>query len=219
MTGTYVDLQNRIADELLTGATVTTAQIKLEILSAIQHYERERFWFNEAQTTLSTAASANSVAVPSDLLEIDTIDVTYGGHPYGLRRRDWAWYSRLGLRDTTVGKAVPGQFVYYQNTLYLYPVPDAIYALLMSYVKQLTTLSADADTNSWTTDGEAMIRARAKQALKLNYQNDDTAMQMVGAMEAAGKDFFSPLEEMAYVSLTRSSTARISSGRIAATRF
>jgi len=69
MTGTYVDLQNRIADELLTGATVTTAQIKLEILSAIQHYERERFWFNEAQTTLSTAASANSVAVPSDLLE------------------------------------------------------------------------------------------------------------------------------------------------------
>jgi len=217
VTGTYVDLVNRIADELLIGATITTAQIKLEILSAIQHYERERFWFNEAQATASTVSGVNSVAAPTDMLEIDTLDVTYGGRPYPVRRRDWAWYSRLGLRDTTVGRSVPGQYVYYNQTLFLYPVPNDAYVLLISYVKQLTTLSADADTNAWTTDAEALIRTRARQALKLNYQNDDTAMQMVAAMEAAGKDYLSPLEELAYRSLMHSTTARVSSGRIAST--
>jgi len=70
-------------------------------------------------------------------------------------------------------------------------VPDAIYALLDEYVKAADPLSADADTNSWTTDGAAMIRARAKQALKLNYQNDDTAMQMVGAYGSGRQGFSS----------------------------
>lgn len=216
MAGDYVSMQARLADELLTGSTITTAQIKIEILSSIQHYERQRFWFNEGSATASTVAATNNVGVPSDLLEIDSIDVTYAGHPYPLDRATWDWYSNVSARDVTVGRGPPETFVYYQNLFYLYPVPDTAYTLLLSYLKQLATLSADADTNAWMVDGEALIRHRTRAAIKINYQQNPDSIA-----EAAGLPggYLSKSEMAARSSLLRTSVGRISTGRVTATDF
>ncbi len=213
---TYANLVTRIADELLTGATITTAQIKLEILSAIAHYEREHWWFDEAQTTLTTTAAqatANSFP-PADWIESDSLDLTYAGHPYPLEKMHWDWYVSIAGRDTTVGRAPPGRYVVYQQLLYLYPVPDATYNILMSYQKKLATLSADADTNAWTNEGEELIRVRARQALRINYANDQTALSLAASM--AGRGFLSPQEEIAYTSIQRTSVGKTVTGRLAA---
>lgn len=221
MAGDYVSMQTRILDELLTGASITTAQVKLEILSAIRHYERQRFWFNEGTATGTTTAlqtTANGLP-PADLLEIDKIDVLYNGHPFPLSRWSWERYVDIAGRDTTVGRTVPGQFIYYANAIYLYPVPDNTYTLTMSYLKQLTALSADSDTNNWTTDGEELIRCRARQAVKLNYTNDDGAMQEAAALATRGQGYLSGMEMVAYNSLLSTAVGRISTGRLTPTRF
>ena len=221
MTGTYGDMQTRIADELLTGATITTAQICLEIQSAITYYQREHWWFEEAQTTLTTTAgqtTANSFP-PADWNENESFDLTYAGHPYPLESKSWAWYVAIGGRDTTVGRGPPGRYVIYQQLMYLYPVPDATYSMLMSYTKKLTTLSAGTDTNAWMTEGEELIRFRARQALRINYASDDAAKLEAATMSAAQKSFLSAQEEQAYRSLTRTSVGKITTGRVTSTRF
>jgi hypothetical protein len=221
MAGDYGSMVTRIVDELTlpVGDTSLVPQIKLEIQSAILLYERELFWFDEGQAAINTAAATATVTPPADLIEIDSIDLTYGGHPYPLKRKGWNWYVDVGARDTTVGKAPPGNYVFYQNLLYLYPVPDAIYALQLSYKKKLAVLSADADTNSWMTEGEELIRNRARQAVRVNYRNDSVAKAELLQMASSGKKYYGWQEEIAYKSLLRTNTGKISTGRIVSTRF
>lgn len=60
------------------------------------------------------------------------------------------------------GTSQPVNFTYYQDRILLYPTPNAVYGLILGYVKRLTTLSADSDNNGWTNYAEPLIRARAK---------------------------------------------------------
>jgi len=61
----------------------------------------------------------------------------------------------------------------------LYPVPNGAFPLILSYVRSLTTLSADGDTNAWMTHGEELIRLRAKADLYINYlENPGMAQAM-----------------------------------------
>jgi hypothetical protein len=213
----YAALQARVADEL--NRADLTSQIALEILTAIKHYERDRFWFNEGEATASTVAGQINIAVPTDLLEIDSLEVTYASHPYPVTRRDWGWYTRISGRDTNIGKAVPTSYVYHANSLYLHPVPDAIYTLTMSYLKQLTALSAGADSNEWTIGGEELIRVRARQAVRINYLSDVAAKQEATGFATAGEGFLSGQERIAYFSLLKTAYSRESTGRLVATRF
>jgi hypothetical protein len=217
MAGTYLDMQSRIADEIAT--TSFTTQIKLEILSAIQHYERERFWFNEGQDTTSTVAGQSGYAVPTDLLEFDVIELTYSGHPYPMHRQTWDWFTRIGGRDVNIGRAPPNNWVYHDNQIYLFPIPDAVYTLTLSYLKQLTTLSADADTNAWMVDGEALIRSRARQSVLINYRKDAGARAERDIQAQSHSRYMSLEEHQAFKSLIRTAVGRISTGRITPTRF
>jgi hypothetical protein len=156
----YTALQARIADEL--ARTDLTSQIALEILTAIKHYEQQRFWFDEARATASTVASQAYLAVPTDMIAIDTLTITYNSHYYDLSQRTWDWYRGIGGGDSTITTAVPTDFVYYADQLWFYPVPNSTYTLTIAYLKQLTALSGGTDSNAWTANGEEMVRARAK---------------------------------------------------------
>lgn len=75
---TYGDLQTRISAEIqdTTNAGVTLTQVKQAIISAIEYYERERNWFSETVTrSLVTVANAPAVAVPTDMVRIDTLQI------------------------------------------------------------------------------------------------------------------------------------------------
>lgn len=233
---TYANLQTRVSAEIADSAnsSVTLAQVKQAIISAIEHYERERTWFNEhVSTALVTVANFPAVAVPSDLLFIDTLQscttgtitgttttsastitgcsatsslsagmpITGTGIPaasyiksvdsstqitmcdiygtvalatatgsitltyYSLNRMPVApiTYSQwAGTYYGATGASWPSQYAYYQDRILLGPAPNTVYGLVMSYVRRLTTLSADSDNNGWTNFCEPLIRSRAK---------------------------------------------------------
>ena len=73
---TYVNLQTRVSAEIQdsSNATVTLAQVKQAIVSAIEYYERERTWFNETiSRSIATVANFPAVAVPTDIVRIDKL--------------------------------------------------------------------------------------------------------------------------------------------------
>lgn len=158
---TYLELQNQIADDL--NRSDLSSQIQTAIKDAIVCYERQRFWFNEEVSTSSTVASQQTYTLPTDCLFVDMLQITSGTRTWELNRREWTDFEDYWSQNTTTG--VPSDWSVEQNTLYLAPTPNAIFTLTISYVKSLTTLSADADTNEWTTTAKDLIRCHAESSL------------------------------------------------------
>lgn len=78
----FVNLQTRVAAEIndATNANVTLAQVKSAIVSAIEHYETQRKWFNETiSRSVVTVANAPAIASPSDLAYLDRIQCATTG--------------------------------------------------------------------------------------------------------------------------------------------
>jgi len=206
---TFGDMKTRIADEL--SRSDLTTQIGLEILTAISHYENQRWWFGETRATASTVASVAYVAMPTDLLDEDSLTVTLNGTKYQLTRRAYDWIDKV---DSGQNPGQPSYFAFYQEQIRLYPIPDAVYTLTFSYIKSQTALSLDADTNDWTNAGEALIRARAKAAVRINYLNDAGALQEAQAYALNRQDFLCTQEAVAYRSLKQRSDNYVSTGQI-----
>lgn len=213
---TYGTMQDRIADEL--NRSDLTSQIQLAIKSAIEHYESDRFYFNEKVATTTTTASSQWVTQPTDMVELDTLAITNGSYKYTLNPRTYNYLEEIDNGNGTYTGA-PEDYAVYQEQYRLYPVPDATYTLTQSYIYRLSDLSATADTNAWVTVGEQLIRYRAKADLMVNVLDDDAAKARLMAMAQMGKEFFTPEEEMAYRKLKRNTTQRISSGKIRGTYF
>ncbi len=168
---TYGAMIARINDELARPEIV--ARIPAAILSAIQFYQSERFWFTETEATASTVASQQNYAMPTDFVEADMLTLTQSGIRYPLKRRPWPWIRQHTLDTGATGR--PTDWGYYDDQIWLYPVPDQVYTLQLSYLQSLTTLSAYSDTNAWLTDGEELIRTRAMYDLLLNSAHDSAA--------------------------------------------
>lgn len=160
---TYETLQTRIANELATPEV--SSRIKQEILSSIQFYQNERLWFLECESTASTVASQANYAVPDDLLTTDALTLTSDSVRRPLNQVTWEQYRTLA--DTTTPNR-PKHFAYYVDEYWLYPVPDQVYTLTVSYLADLSDLSAGTDTNAWLTEGEELIRLRTKYSLMLD---------------------------------------------------
>lgn len=163
--GTMID---RIADEL--ARTDLTTQIPKAIQSAIRHYERRAFYFNEVRKTLSTSDgdfdyTTAEFSFLDKLAEIHTAKITVGTNQYHLMEMDWTTFDALRSSTTTEGD--PTVFSYYGQVFYVYPTPNTARDIVISGVEKLpaASLSATTDTNYWMTDGEELIRSRATRKL------------------------------------------------------
>jgi hypothetical protein len=204
MSGDFGTMQNRIADEL--ARSDLGAQIQSAILSAIRFYESERLWFNEGESTAGTVAGQQSYAVPSDFLEADTLTITISGNRYLLCPRPWAWMRDMSVASTSRGR--PTDWSYYADQLWLYPVPDGVYTLTLSYLKRLAALAVAGDANAWMTHGEELVRARAKADVYAHVLHDfDEALAM------------KQLETEALGNLRVKSTKKLATGRLQPTGF
>ena len=168
---TYVTMRNRILDEMV-NESLTTAQVNAAINSAIAHYQRERFYFNESRAeTFSTVASqefygsAANTNIPN-LSRIDRLVATVNGTRYPLTLQPWELLEEKSSTTTATGQ--PDEYCYYAQQIRLYPIPDAVYTVRISGLIRTAALSADGDTNAWLTDAEELIRARAKWDLAVN---------------------------------------------------
>lgn len=158
----------RINDELALPSVA--ARIPNAIQAAIRFYESERFWFSEGESTTSTVIDQQAYALPTDFLEGDALTLTQSDIRYPLKRRPWSWMRGHNIDTNTTAR--PRNWAYYADQVWLYPIPDAVYTLTMSFLKRQSALSAFADTNDWMVAGEQLIRMHAKHDLLLNSAHD-----------------------------------------------
>lgn len=210
---TYKNIQDRIADEL--NRSDLTAQIKKSIISACEHYERERWWFEETiSTAVSTVAAQNYVsdAVISTMAVIDKVQITVGSSKYTLFPVPYDEWAVEAATSTSSGQ--PTEYTYYQDRLYLFPTPGSNYVLTISGVQRLTTLSADGDANGFTNYCEELIRQRAKADIRCNVVMDEVSMAEAKQIGAAGGTFLSGMERAAYINVERERDERAMTGRV-----
>lgn len=200
--GTMAD---RIADEL--ARTDLTTQITREIRSAIVHYQRRRFYFNEKVNTLSLVAnqqwySSSDLADIPNIVEIDKISITIGSTPYTLNPRTAQWMEDAygGTSDT----GDPTDYAYYRRQLRFYPIPSAVRTVTLNYVYQESEVTNTASTNHWFADAEELIRSRAMHKLYAN----------VIRTEPDSEASWARSEAEALAQLETETTLRISSGTI-----
>lgn len=209
---TYGAMKTRIADEL--SRSDLASQIALAVLSAVQFYERRRFYFNEGRsgTFLTVAAqefyTSTDLSTIPDLVSVDSLRLTISStENYTLTKRAYEELDEINTGGT-VHTGQPVDWAYYAQTIRLYPVPDAVYTIRVSTVRPLTALSADADTNAWTNDAEDLIRYRAKWDL---YSN------VIGDVQQA--TVMSTNEQTALTSLLGVNATRNRTGILVATQF
>ena len=197
---TYIETQQRIADEI--SRDDLTTNIRQEILSAIEYYKQRRFWWNETTGTTTTVASTNYVSLPSDFVDLDILQITVGSNTTLLKQET---YEAIVDWDINGQTGQPTSFALYQDRVRLYPTPNDAYTLTFHYVKALTALSADSDTNAWLTDGEELIRLHAKKMLYANKIRNAKAAQDMAA-----------LEELVLLRLESRNQRRVATGRLKA---
>src|SRR6185369_14885100 len=113
---TYVIMRTRIKDEY-TNESISDAQVNSAIQSAIAHYQRELFYFNESRSvTFSTVASqefytsSDASDIPN-LSLIDDLNITVNGTRYPLNERSWDWIDNVSTTTTSI--SAPSDYCYY----------------------------------------------------------------------------------------------------------
>lgn len=171
--GTLGDMKTRIADEL--SRSDLTSQIAKSITTAIAFYERKPFWFNDGLDTFSTVAnqeyySSSDLAAIATLVEIRSLRLTVNGSRYPIQKRPFTYIDKISVMPTVTGW--PNQYAYWNKQIRVYPIPQGVYTFTLAYIKRLTALSGDSDTNAWTDDAEVLIRTRAKIDLMVNVMRE-----------------------------------------------
>lgn len=208
---------DRISDEL-GGRSDLATQIAACIGDAIAVYQPHRFRFSESrdigqfntvvgQEFYTSADNANIAT----LFLFDYVTVTLGAASFDLARRQPEDLEVLSQTGTQRG--MPLVFSYYDEKLRFYPVPDAIYPVVMAGHMNIAAPAADTTAgNRWMLDGERLIRSRAKYELSLNYGVDfpDLAARMHPESGAAAD---------AYSELKQAGNKVTGTGRVTPTQF
>lgn len=177
---TFAQMRSVIADDL--DRTDLTTQIDRAINRAIEHYEKEPFWFKETVSTFSTTATTKiytTSVIPTDISEIDRMEVVDSGDDFPLTE---VTFDEIEDMDTGHYEGVPKFYAYYDDSIYLYPIPDDTYTIRIAYTKTYSQLSADADTNDWTTEAEDLIECHALSTIYARTIKDVEQAQTYRAM-------------------------------------
>lgn len=166
-------MKTRIADEL--ARTDLTSQIALAIASAVAFYETRRFWFLETEATFNTVSGTDAYTSATatfltTLIDDDSMTATVSGDKNPMIKLPFSVMQERRLNDDPAG--APTHFSFYRQRLYLYPVPDAVYAVIVFYVGAIGVPGADGSSNAWTTEAEELIRLHAKVDLMENVIRD-----------------------------------------------
>lgn len=186
VTADYGTMQRAIADELgdnvdlldeLSDTGLASSPIKRAIQSAIAKWEREPFYFNEEYTQpLFTTVSGREFYTSSDATTIASspniwrMHALIGGNRYTLTLRSWDYLENMSPNPDLRGQ--PAEWAYFGNQVRLYPIPDAAYPVRATRTTRIDVLSADTDSNVWTTDAYDLIRCEAKLILARDVLHD-----------------------------------------------
>lgn len=162
---TYREMQDRINLDYL-NRTDLGNETKRAIVRAIKHYEKHRFWFNLTSTALAVGTASSTVAIPADFLALDyaTVRDTSVDSIVVIRSFD-----RIAYKNSNTSlSGVPAEIAYYRDALHFTPKPSSSTNITVYYTHSFPVLSADADTNAWTSAGEDLIVHHAAADLLAN---------------------------------------------------
>jgi hypothetical protein len=199
---TYAAMKTRIAREM--HRSDLTDDIVTHIRLAIEHYADKRTWKNEGATTITLVVGTATKAIPTGLRDEDRLAVI--SPVGGTTDYDLTKVTRERMAELQGGDASRGQPIYYSwevENFKFWPVPDQAYVVNVAGIFDDTALSLDADTNSWTTQAEALIVARVKHTLARDVTYNEKVMGL--AMRA---------ERVARAALFRKTNERVATGRI-----
>ena len=172
---TLAIMKARIADEL--SRDDLTSQIAYAIGDAVAAYEDERFFFNESRgLTFPTVIdqefyTESDAADIANLVKIDYVSLLTGDQPFQLLPMRPSEIEFLSTNGTSTGQ--PNWFLLYDESIRLYPVPDAVYTVRIAGVLKTAAPATDAEaSNPWMTKAERLIRSRAKLELALHVLKD-----------------------------------------------
>jgi len=195
----FGDLKTRIADEL--DRTDLGSQIDRELRAAVRHYEVKRWWFNEHTTSTTATSSTTNFAMPSDLIQLDRLELIVTARPRELNQISWQRFVDNWRFNTTAGE--PQEFARFANRVWLGPIPRQDYELTWYYMRTLSPTSfSDGTNNEWTAEAGDLISVRTLKALgarTLHFASGELAL-------------YAQLERDAYNSLCELSEQRVKTG-------
>lgn len=186
----YGTMRTRIADEMANDGDITASHINNAIRTAIRHYEREPFWFNQKVGTFVTVAaqeyygSADLADIPN-MVRIDVLDTGAGGTKARLRGMDNA--SIDDVQDGSV-TGEPEFYSRYEDKIRLFPIPNGVFTVTARYVTKFAALVSDGDSNAWVNECEELIRQAAKRIICTDILHDDAMAGRFASLERAAHD-------------------------------
>ena len=171
----YADLSSTMQDHIANAIT-----------SAINAYQDERFYFNESRsTTFTTVASQefydeNDAANLANLIKIDYVKLHVDNTTFDLLPDFPSEIESASTNATAIGQ--PGWYIYYNRQIRLYPIPSDAWDVRVAGVFVYGAPASDDEaSNFWMTDGERLIRSRAKYELALHVLRDTELAQTMSA--------------------------------------
>ncbi len=107
----------------------------------------------ETITTLSTTGGTQTVALPSDLLEIRKIYYNLSGTRFELVERS---STPMSLNERSNVLAPPTTYYIQGSSLYLIPIPDQTYTITLDYYAKVGPLTSASPTN-WLLTAAPMV--------------------------------------------------------------
>lgn len=199
---TLADLKSVIADDLQ--RTDLTSAISQAIEDAVQHYQSERFWFNQSRTVEFSTVDTQEIYTASDDAEIPTFvsvdhvwSIDSGGEIMELFPIPIGEWEQLSDNSASTGE--PYWYVYYNNAFYLYPTPNATVHTIRVTGQQGAIIDPngnnsagigapdnDSEVNPYIENAFELLRCHAKMLLYAHkIQAPDMASLMEGRAERA----------------------------------
>lgn len=142
---TYLELQQRVRDDYLNRGDLDDA-VKRSILAAVRFYERRRLRFNQTSTAIACSAGQSFLSLPGNFLTEDVFRIE--SQSIDLQRDELDNILHMRAFSAT---GIPTHYAIYGAKFELATIPDSAYSANLFYIKTLSALSADADTNGWTS--------------------------------------------------------------------
>lgn len=153
------DTRSKIADYL--NRNDLNSQIDTAINRAIDFYETFQFWFQQGTDTFSTVSGQESYGtgdgLPSNISDINVAQYTLSSGDFKMHRVS---FDEFQLLNPSHNQGQPINYSWWNDKLYIDPVPDQAYTITLWYWKNYPDMTANDDTNDFLDHASDLIEAR-----------------------------------------------------------